>query len=248
MRSTSARLFQALRALQHENPLGLPRSGTPPSWPRRIQRRKITGVEKIIAVSSAKGDNQLVPLTNYGVKTMSMGYLVGENAPVVWRGPMVMKAIQQLLHEVEWGGLDILVLDLPPGTGDTQLTITQQIILDGAVIVTTPHTLATKDAVKGINMFKAVNVNILGLVQNMSLFQCPHCHGETHVFGSNERVEKMCREHEIDFLGDIPLHPNIGDDAEKGKPTVVAEPTSERASAFVSIAQDICPKIDLRGN
>lgn len=296
MRPTSARLFQAIRALQHENPLGLPRSGTPPSWPRRPQRRKITGVEKIIAVSSAKGgvgkstvaanlslafarlgyrtgildtdifgpsiptlfdlsgeprlstNNQLIPLTNYGVKTMSMGYLVGENAPVVWRGPMVMKAIQQLLHEVEWGGLDILVLDLPPGTGDTQLTITQQIILDGAVIVTTPHTLATKDAVKGINMFKAVNVNILGLVQNMSLFQCPHCQGETHVFGSNERVEKMCREHEIDFLGDIPLHPNIGDDAEKGKPTVVAEPTSERASAFLKIAQDICPKIDLSGN
>ncbi|KAL6409601.1 Iron-sulfur protein IND1 [Ilyonectria robusta] len=296
MRPTSTRLFQTVRAVQHENPLGLPRSGTPPSWPRRPQRRKITGVEKIIAVSSAKGgvgkstvaanlslafarlgyrtgildtdifgpsiptlfdlsgeprlstNNQLIPLTNYGVKTMSMGYLVGENAPVVWRGPMVMKAIQQLLHEVEWGGLDILVLDLPPGTGDTQLTITQQIILDGAVIVTTPHTLATKDAVKGINMFKAVNVNILGLVQNMSLFQCPHCQGETHVFGSNERVEKMCREHEIDFLGDIPLHPNIGDDAEKGKPTVVAEPTSERASAFLKIAQDICPKIDLSSN
>ncbi|KAK7424765.1 hypothetical protein QQX98_000348 [Neonectria punicea] len=179
---------------------------------------------------------------------MSMGYLVGENAPVVWRGPMVMKAIQQLLHEVEWGGLDILVLDLPPGTGDTQLTITQQIILDGAVIVTTPHTLATKDAVKGINMFKTVNINILGLVQNMSLFQCPHCHGETHVFGSNERVERMCQEHQIDFLGDIPLHPNIGDDAEKGKPTVVAEPDSERASAFLKIAQDICPKIGLTGN
>ncbi|KAL6865701.1 hypothetical protein ACO1O0_001797 [Amphichorda felina] len=92
-----------------------------------------------------------------------MGYLVGENAPVVWRGPMVMKAIQQLLHEVDWGGLDMLVLDLPPGTGDTQLTITQQVILDGSVIVTTPHTLATKDAVKGINMFKTVDVNILGL-------------------------------------------------------------------------------------
>ncbi|KAH7175666.1 P-loop containing nucleoside triphosphate hydrolase protein [Dactylonectria macrodidyma] len=295
MHLTSARFFQAARALRHENPLGLPRSGTPPNWPKRPQRRKITGVERIIAVSSAKGgvgkstvaanlslafarlgyrtgildtdifgpsiptlfdlsgeprlstNNQLVPLTNYGVKTMSMGYLVGENAPVVWRGPMVMKAIQQLLHEVEWGGLDVLVLDLPPGTGDTQLTITQQIILDGTIIVTTPHTLATKDAVKGINMFKAVNVNILGLVQNMSLFQCPHCHGETHVFGSNERVEKMCQEHQIDFLGDIPLHPNIGDDAEKGKPTVVAEPTSERASVFLKIAREICPKISLSG-
>ncbi|KAG5797520.1 hypothetical protein H9Q69_003458 [Fusarium xylarioides] len=295
MRPTSARLFRCFQALQHENPLGLPRSGTPPTWGKRPVRRKITGVEKVIAVSSAKGgvgkstvaanlslafarlgfragildtdifgpsiptlfdlsgeprlsnNNQLIPLTNYGVKTMSMGYLVGENAPVVWRGPMVMKAIQQLLHEVEWGGLDVLVLDLPPGTGDTQLTITQQVILDGSVIVTTPHTLATKDAVKGINMFKTVDVNILGLVQNMSLFTCPHCHGETNIFGSNARVEKLCQEHQIDFLGDIPLHPNIGDDGDRGKPTVVAEPTSERATAFLKIAQDICPKIDLSG-
>ncbi|EHK23651.1 uncharacterized protein TRIVIDRAFT_111099 [Trichoderma virens Gv29-8] len=294
MRSSSSLLFRAVRALQHENPLGLPRSGTPPSWPKRPQRRKIAGVDKVIAVSSAKGgvgkstiaanlslafarlgfragildtdifgpsiptlfdlsgeprlssNNQLIPLTNYGVKTMSMGYLVGESAPVVWRGPMVMKAIQQLLHEVDWGGLDILVLDLPPGTGDTQLTITQQIILDGSIIITTPHTLATKDAVKGINMFKTVGVNILGMVQNMSLFNCPHCHQDTHVFGSNKRVEKLCQEHGIDFLRDIPLHPNIGDDGERGKPTVVSEPSSERASAFLDIARAICPKIDLK--
>ncbi|KYK55194.1 hypothetical protein DCS_07156 [Drechmeria coniospora] len=294
MRSSLPRLFQVSRAVHHENPLGLPRSGTPPTWGKRPQRRKITGVERVIAVSSAKGGvgkstvaanlslafarlgfragildtdifgpsiptlfdlsgepklsskNQLVPLTNYGVKTMSMGYLVGENAPVVWRGPMVMKAIQQLLHEVDWGGLDILVLDLPPGTGDTQLTITQQVVLDGSVIVTTPHTLATKDAVKGINMFKTVGVNILGLVQNMSLFTCPHCHGETNIFGSNKRVEQMCTEHKIDFLGDIPLHPNIGDDGENGRPTVVSEPASDRASAFVQIVRSICPKIDLK--
>ncbi|KAG8423917.1 hypothetical protein J3458_000764 [Metarhizium acridum] len=296
MRQTTARLFQSFRPLYHENPLGLPRSGTPPTWAKRPQRRKITGVETVIAVSSAKGgvgkstvaanlslafarlgfragildtdifgpsiptlfdlsgeprlsrNNQLVPLTNYGVKTMSMGYLVGENAPVVWRGPMVMKAIQQLLHEVDWGGLEILVLDLPPGTGDTQLTITQQVILDGSIIVTTPHTLATKDAVKGINMFKAVGVNILGLVQNMSLFVCPHCHGKTNVFGSSERVERMCKDHEICFLGDIPLHPNIGDDAERGKPTVVAEPSSERASAFLRVADKILPKVGLERN
>ncbi|KAK0764991.1 hypothetical protein N5P37_002465 [Trichoderma harzianum] len=294
MRSSPSLLFRAVRALQHENPLGLPRSGTPPSWPKRPQKRKIAGVDKVIAVSSAKGgvgkstvaanlslafarlgyragildtdifgpsiptlfdlsgeprlsnNNQLVPLTNYGVKTMSMGYLVGESAPVVWRGPMVMKAIQQLLHEVDWGGLDILVLDLPPGTGDTQLTITQQIILDGSVIITTPHTLATKDAVKGINMFKTVGVNILGVVQNMSLFNCPHCHQDTHVFGSNKKVEKLCQENGIDFLRDIPLHPNIGDDGERGKPTVVSEPSSERASAFLDIARAICPKIDLK--
>lgn len=113
----------------------------------------------------------------------------------------------------------------------------------GSVIVTTPHTLATKDAVKGINMFRTVNTNILGLVHNMSLFKCPHCNGETHVFGSNERVERMCAEHKIDFLGDIPLHPNIGEDGEKGKPTVVAEPESERAAAFLKIAGDIMGKV-----
>src|SRR5436305_2370078 len=106
---------------------------------------------------------------------MSMGFLVPESSPVVWRGLMVMKALQQLLHEVDWGGLDILVLDLPPGTGDTQLTITQQVTLDGAIVVSTPQDIALKDAVKGINMFKTVKVPLLGMIQNMSLFTCPHC-------------------------------------------------------------------------
>lgn len=117
--------------------------------------------------------------------------------------------------------------------------------LSGSVIVTTPHTLATKDAVKGINMFRAVDVSILGLVQNMSLFTCPHCHGETNIFGSNERVEKLCTAHDMDFLGDIPLHPSIGDDGGRGKPTVVSEPSSKGASAFLQIARTILPKVGL---
>ncbi|KAF4595511.1 ATP-binding protein [Ophiocordyceps camponoti-floridani] len=294
MRITPTRLFHYLQPLHHENPLGLPRSGTPPRWPSRPQRRKLAGVDKVIAVSSAKGgvgkstvaanlslafanlgfragildtdifgpsiptlfdlsgeprlssNDQLVPLVNYGVKTMSMGYLVGEKDPVVWRGPMVMKAIQQLLHQVEWGGLDVLVLDLPPGTGDTQLTITQQVILDGAVIVTTPHTLATKDAIKGINMFKTVDVEILGLVQNMSLFRCPRCNDETDVFGSRQRVRRLCEDHKIDLLGDIPLHPQIGQDGDTGKPTVVSEPSSNVAAAFFKIAQAIHRKLDTK--
>ncbi|KAI1265371.1 P-loop containing nucleoside triphosphate hydrolase protein [Xylariaceae sp. FL1019] len=294
MRPTPARLFQHLRALQHENPLGLPRTGSIPRMQRGLpERRKIKDVAKVVAVSSAKGgvgkstvaanlslafarmgyrsgildtdifgpsiptlfnlsgeprlsaNNQLVPLTNYGVKTMSMGYLVGEDAPVVWRGLMVMKALQQLLHEVEWGGLDILVLDLPPGTGDTQLSVTQQIVLDGSVIVTTPHTLAVKDAVKGINMFKKVNVPLLGLVQNMSLFCCPHCNESTPVFGSNERVKGLCADHAIDLLGDIPLHQSIGDDGQNGKPTVVSEPDSHRGLAFMDIARQVATKIGM---
>ncbi|KAI1504719.1 P-loop containing nucleoside triphosphate hydrolase protein [Biscogniauxia marginata] len=295
MRPTPLRFFHALRALQHENPLGLPRTGSIPRMQRGLpERRKIKDVSKVVAVSSAKGgvgkstvaanlslafarmgyragildtdifgpsiptlfdlseeprlssiDNQLLPLSNYGVKTMSMGYLVGEDAPVVWRGLMVMKALQQLLHEVDWGGLDVLVLDLPPGTGDTQLTITQQIVLDGSIIVTTPHTLAIKDAVKGINMFKKVNVPLLGLVQNMSLFNCPHCHHDTAVFGSNERIQDICREQSIELLGNIPLHQNVGDDGQRGRPTVVSEPGSERARAFTSIAQQVASKIGL---
>ncbi|RYP43422.1 hypothetical protein DL768_009937 [Monosporascus sp. mg162] len=294
MRPTTLRLFQALRALQHENPLGLPRTGTIPRMQRGLpERRKIKDVAKVVAVSSAKGgvgkstvaanlslafaklgyrsgildtdifgpsiptlfnlsgeprlssNNQLLPLSNYGVKTMSMGYLVGEEAPVVWRGLMVMKALQQLLHEVDWGGLDILVLDLPPGTGDTQLSVTQQVVLDGSLIVTTPHTLAVKDAVKGINMFKKVNVPLLGLVQNMSLFNCPHCHTDTAVFGSNKRAQEVCREHSVDLIGDIPLHQNVGDDGQRGKPTVVSEPESDRAEAFIKIAQQVGSKIGL---
>ncbi|RYO92384.1 hypothetical protein DL766_000354 [Monosporascus sp. MC13-8B] len=294
MRPTTPRLFQALGTLQHENPLGLPRTGTVPRMQRGLpERRKIKDVAKVVAVSSAKGgvgkstvagnislafaklgyrsgildtdifgpsiptlfnlsgeprlssNNQLLPLSNYGVKTMSMGYLVGEEAPVVWRGLMVMKALQQLLHEVDWGGLDILVLDFPPGTGDTQLSVTQQVVLDGSLIVTTPHTLAVKDAVKGINMFKKVKVPLLGLVQNMSLFNCPHCHTDTAVFGSNERVQEVCQEHSIDLIGEIPLDQNIGDDGQRGKPTVVSEPESDRAKAFMKIAQQVSSKIGL---
>ncbi|KAJ5051831.1 uncharacterized protein L3040_001602 [Drepanopeziza brunnea f. sp. 'multigermtubi'] len=289
-----SRLFSTFRCLQHENPLGLPRTGTIPRMQRGLpERRSIKDVKKVIAVSSAKGgvgkstiavnlalafarrglrsgildtdifgpsiptllnlageprlssNNQLVPLSNYGVKSMSMGYLVGDAAPVVWRGLMVMKALQQLLHEVDWGGLDVLVLDLPPGTGDTQLTITQQIVLDGAIIVSTPQDIALKDAVKGINMFKTIKTPILGMIQNMSLFQCPHCHNSTHVFGSKSGVTYACEKHGIDFLGDIPLHASICDDADRGKPTVVAEPDSNRAEAFIAIAEQVGAKIHL---
>lgn len=186
----------------------------------------------------------MIPLSNYGVKSMSMGYLVAESAPVVWRGLMVMKALQQLLHEVDWGGLDILVLDLPPGTGDTQLTITQQIKLDGAVIVSTPQDIALKDAVKGISMFQKVSVPILGMVQNMSVFVCPGCGQSTHIFGA-EGVMRTCNSDGIEMLGDIPLDAKICDDADRGKPTVVAEPESVRGKAFLAIAERIGRSIEL---
>ncbi|KAL9008156.1 MAG: hypothetical protein Q9173_006688 [Seirophora scorigena] len=181
---------------------------------------------------------QLLPLSNYGVKSMSMGYLVGEEAPVVWRGLMVMKALQQLLWEVDWGGLDVLVMDLPPGTGDTQLTITQQVVLDGAIVVSTPQDVALKDAVKGVEMMRKVDVPLLGMIQNMSVFNCPNCSHSTHIFGS-EGVTKACEKHDVTFLGDLPLHASICDDADRGKPTVVAEPESPRAKAFTAIVERI---------
>ncbi|OLL23453.1 Iron-sulfur protein IND1 [Neolecta irregularis DAH-3] len=189
-------------------------------------------------------DNRLIPLQNYGVESMSMGFLVGEEAPVVWRGLMVMKALQQLLHEVEWGALDLLILDLPPGTGDTQLTITQQILLDGAVIVSTPQDIALIDAVKGINMFKKVNVPLLGIIQNMSIFVCPKCNHETSIFGC-DGARRTAEKHGIEHLGDIPLHQSICAQADLGKPTVISEPDGIYAQIFREIAKRICNKIGL---
>jgi ATP-binding protein involved in chromosome partitioning len=175
---------------------------------------------------------------------MSMGYLVGESSPIVWRGLMVMKALQQLLHEVDWGGLDVLVLDMPPGTGDVQLTITQQVKLDGAVIISTPQSLSLKDSVRGIKMFNKVDVDVLGMVQNMALFTCSNCGHEEHVFGE-DGVKRTCHELGIRFLGDVPLHAKISKDADDGKPTVIAEPESSRAKAFHDIADQVASLVDL---
>jgi ATP-binding protein involved in chromosome partitioning len=170
---------------------------------------------------------------------MSMGYLIPEASPVAWRGLMVMKALQQLLHEVDWGGLDVLVLDLPPGTGDVQLTITQQVKLDGAVIISTPQDLSLKDATKGVELFQKVDVPILGLVSNMSGFTCPGC-GETHeIFGPNKKIKEMCKRYDLSLLGEIPLHPRICEDADRGKPTVVAEPEGKHAKIFGDIASTV---------
>jgi ATP-binding protein involved in chromosome partitioning len=176
---------------------------------------------------------------------MSMGYLVPESSPVAWRGLMVMKALQQLLHEVDWGGLDILVLDLPPGTGDVQLTITQQVKLDGAVIISTPQDLSLKDAVKGVALFRKVDVPLLGLVSNMSSYICPTCNTPHPIFGPLGKIREMCERENLRLLGEIPLHPSICEDADRGKPTVVAEPEGDRAKLFGKIAEDVGELIGL---
>ena len=200
--------------------------------------------------------NFLVPLQSYGLKSMSMGYLLpAESAPVAWRGLMVMKALQQLLHEVDWSpGLDVLILDLPPGTGDIQLSIGQQLEVDGAVIISTPQDIALKDAVKGVNLFGKMGINVLGMVQNMSVFVCPKCGEKTNIFSHavNEvergGVEGKCTEMGIDFLGDVPLDANICRDADRGRPTIVAEEAAgerTRTPYFESIAAIVASKAGL---
>lgn len=176
---------------------------------------------------------------------MSMGYLIPEASPVAWRGLMVMKALQQLLHEVEWGGLDVLVLDMPPGTGDVQLTITQQLILDGAIIVSTPQDLSLKDAVKGVELFRKVNANLLGLVCNMAGFKCPGCGNIHEVFGNMDKIRNMCGKYDLKMLGEIPLHGRIADDADQGKPTVVADPGGPQAAVFGAMAEEVGRLIEL---
>ena len=175
------------------------------------------------------------PFERYGVRLMSLGSLVDKDTAVIWRGPMVMKAIEQLLRDVLWGDLDVLVVDLPPGTGDAQLTISQKVRLAGAVIVTTPQDVALADAVKGIAMFRKVGVPVLGVVENMSYFLCPKCGTQTDVFGhggGRRESERL----EAPFLGEVPLHVAIRDGGDEGKPIVASDPSSPLASAFLAIA------------
>eukprot|EP00842_Homolaphlyctis_polyrhiza_P004536 jgi/Hompol1/5083/HPOL_004162-RA len=184
----------------------------------------------------------LVPLTNYGVRCMSMGFLVGQDAPVVWRGLMVMKALEQLLRQVDWSGLDVLVIDMPPGTGDTQLTITQQIPLSGAIIVSTPQDVALLDARKGTNMFKTVGTPILGMVQNMSFYCCPKCNHQEHIFGK-DGVNQTAKEMGIDILADVPLHSDVVSTSDSGKPITISQPTSIHAKTYLQMAERVIAKL-----
>lgn len=180
----------------------------------------------------------LEPMENYGIKAMSMGFMVAEDQPVVWRGPMVMGALQQMLSDVMWGPLDILVVDMPPGTGDAQLTISQNTPLSGAVIVSTPQDIALLDARKGLNMFRKVDVPVLGIIENMSIYVCPNCGHEAHVFGhggAKREAEKLG----TPFLGEIPLDILIRETSDGGRPVVVSEPDGPHAKAYEAIAVQV---------
>jgi ATP-binding protein involved in chromosome partitioning len=178
----------------------------------------------------------LKPLEGFGLKVMSMGFLVDEETPMIWRGPMVISALTQMLREVDWGELDVLVVDMPPGTGDAQLTMAQQVPLAGAVIVSTPQDLALIDARKGLNMFRRVEVPVLGIVENMSFFLCPHCGGQSDIFGhggARREAEKIG----VPFLGEVPLTLDIRIKSDEGAPIVVSDPDGPHARIYREIAE-----------
>ncbi|ESR26751.1 Scaffold protein for [4Fe-4S] cluster assembly ApbC [Lutibaculum baratangense AMV1] len=188
----------------------------------------------------------LRPLMGYGVPVMSMGFLVEEDTPMIWRGPMVMSALTQMLREVMWGELDVLVVDMPPGTGDAQLTMAQQVPLSGAVIVSTPQDLALIDARKGINMFRKVDVPILGVIENMSYFLCPSCGTRSDIFGyggAHQEADRLG----VEFLGEVPLHMDIRELSDAGRPVVVSDPDGPHATIFKDIASRVWSELQKTG-
>jgi ATP-binding protein involved in chromosome partitioning len=188
----------------------------------------------------------LEPMTNYGIKAMSIGFLVEEDTPMIWRGPMVTQALEQLLNDTNWGELDYLIVDLPPGTGDTQLTLSQKIPVSGAVIVTTPQDIALLDARKGLKMFEKVEVPVLGVVENMSIHICSECGHAEHIFGEGGG-KRMADESDVSYLGALPLDLTICQQADEGKPTVVAEPDSKNTELYKAISRKMAAKLAQQG-
>ncbi|WP_137045222.1 Mrp/NBP35 family ATP-binding protein [Pseudolabrys sp. FHR47] len=188
------------------------------------------------------GGTRLKPIEKYGLKVMSIGFLIDEETPMIWRGPMVMSAITQMLREVEWGRLDVMVVDMPPGTGDAQLTMAQQVPLKGAVIVSTPQDLALIDARRGVAMFKRVNVPVLGVVENMSYFLCPECGTRSDLFGHGGARHEAERQG-VPFLGEVPLHMTIREKSDAGLPVVATEPEGVHAKIYRDIAAKVLEQI-----
>ena len=195
-------------------------------------------IPKLLAIRGKPqtiGGTRLRPMDGYGLKVMSIGFLIEEETPMIWRGPMVMSALTQMLREVEWGTLDVMVVDMPPGTGDAQLTMAQQVPLKGAVIVSTPQDLALVDARRGIAMFRRVNVPVLGIVENMSYFMCPECGSRADIFGHGGARHEAERQG-VPFLGEVPLHMQIREKSDAGLPVVATDPDGPHAMIYRTIA------------
>jgi ATP-binding protein involved in chromosome partitioning len=189
-------------------------------------------------------ENRIQTLSNYGVRVMSMGFLTSDDTPLIWRGPMLHNVIQQFLRQVDWGQLDYLLIDLPPGTGDVQLSLTQTVPLMGAVIVSTPQDVALQDARKAILMFRQVRVDVLGIVENMSYFQCPKCNERTHIF-SHGGGAITAANFGVPFLGEVPLNTSLREGGDTGKPIVASDPGSPVAIAFKEIAEKVAAQVSI---
>src|SRR5262247_1630559 len=206
-------------------------------------------VPKLLAIRGKPrtlGGTRLLPMDGYGLRVMSIGFLVEEETPMIWRGPMVMSALTQMLREVEWGPLDVMVVDMPPGTGDAQLTMAQQVPLAGAIIVSTPQDLALIDARRGIAMFRRVDVPVLGIVENMSYFLCPQCGTRSDVFGhggARYEAERLG----VPFLGEVPLHMTIRETSDSGRPVVATDPDGPHAAVYREIARNVRDQLAGRG-
>ncbi|OGW42183.1 MAG: hypothetical protein A2132_06910 [Nitrospirae bacterium RBG_16_43_11] len=189
---------------------------------------------------------KLIPIVKYGVSLMSIGFMIAEDTPLIWRGPMVMKAVEQLLTDVEWGNLDYLLMDLPPGTGDVQLTLAQKVPLTGVVIVTTPQDVALLDVVRGISMFRKLDVPILGVIENMSFFRCPHCGERSDIFshGGGEAASKKL---DVPFLGEVPIDLKIREGGDAGRPVLVDDSESPQSKVFMNLAEQLVSRISSLG-
>ena len=185
------------------------------------------------------------PLENYGVQVMSIGFLIEPDQAMIWRGPMATQALDQLLHQTQWRELDYLLIDMPPGTGDIALTLSQRVPLTGAIIVTTPQDIALLDARKGLKMFEKVGVPILGIVENMAVYACPNCGHTEHIFGA-DGGKRMATEYGVDYLGGLPLTMSIREQADSGRPTVVADPDGDVAAIYKAVARKVAVKIALK--
>ncbi|MDY0029287.1 MAG: iron-sulfur cluster carrier protein ApbC [Pseudobdellovibrionaceae bacterium] len=207
-----------------------------PSIPR------LAGIQTAKAEKSTE-DGRLTPLEAHGLKLMSMGFLVDESAPMIWRGPMVQSALLQMVRDVVWDGLDVLVIDMPPGTGDIHLTLAQRVPLSGGVVVSTPQDIALIDARKGLEMFRKVAVPVLGIVENMSYYCCPNCGHREDIFGHGGAKEEAAKLG-VPFLGEVPLHSKIRELSDAGTPVVIADPESEQALVYCTLAETVMKNID----
>jgi len=188
--------------------------------------------------------NKMIPMSNYNVKCMSMGFLIRKSEEaLVWRGPMVMGALEKLAHGTNWSGLDVVIIDMPPGTGDIHLSVAQTLAVKGAIVVTTPQKVALADAKKAISMFKAVNIPIIGCIENMGSFCCPNCNSKTRIFGAENTVKEIAAESDVPFLGSIPLEAEIMQSSDSGSPIVVSNPKSASAQTYHNISVQILDNI-----